>query len=227
MLKQRHKKSLSLAGAAVCGSESTRHSYAALYPEIEKKLTVIFHGVDLDVFSPGSVSTEKGLILFVGNHTRRKGADLLPLIMNRLGGSFRLICVGLRNRKRVNAGHIQVVPARSTEELAELYNRAELLLLPSRLEGFGYAIAEAMACAKPVVTTNVSSMPELVDDGKGGILCEKDDVNGFVAAIRIISGNLKLAQEMGRYNRKKAEQMFGIEQMAQKYYELYRRLLST
>lgn len=53
-------------------------------------------------------------------------------------------------------------------------------LLLSRLEGFGYAVAEAMACEKPVVCTNGSLLPELVVDQKSGFLCEQDNVSDFV-----------------------------------------------
>lgn len=61
-----------------------------------------------------------------------------------------------------------------------MYNFCDILLLPSCREGFGYAVAEAMACGKPVICTNSSSLPELVMEGKGGFLCEQDNIEDFV-----------------------------------------------
>ena len=55
--------------------------------------------------------------------------------------------------------------------MPERYGSMDILLMPSVREGFGLSIAEAMACGLPVVATNCSAIPELIDDGKGGFLC--------------------------------------------------------
>src|SRR5262249_47346070 len=69
----------------------------------------------------------------------------------------------------------------SDAELCGLYNRATVVVHPSRYEGFGLPIVEAMACGAPVVTTTSSSMPEAAGDA--GILVDPDDVAGFTDAI--------------------------------------------
>ncbi len=54
-------------------------------------------------------------------------------------------------------------------------------------------------------------MPELIVDGKGGFLCEKDDVDGFVKKIRVLAEDRVIRGEMGRFNRKRVEDHFSIK----------------
>ena len=65
------------------------------------------------------------------------------------------------------------------EEMPELYRSNDILVSPTVREGFGLSIAEAMACGLPVVASNCSAVPELIDDGKGGFLCPVGDVEGL------------------------------------------------
>lgn len=69
----------------------------------------------------------------------------------------------------------------SDEELAALYNRATFVVHPSRYEGFGLPVAEAMRCGAPVVTTTSSSLPEIAGDAAS--LVDPDDVDGMAAAM--------------------------------------------
>ena len=82
-------------------------------------------------------------------------------------------------------------------ELREEYRAADALLLPSRLEGFGYVVAEAMACKLPVITTNGTSLPELVEDGFSGKLCTPNDPEAFAAAVRRLDEDPALRRSMG------------------------------
>jgi glycosyltransferase involved in cell wall biosynthesis len=65
--------------------------------------------------------------------------------------------------------------------LIQIYNAADVLLAPSLYEGFGLTIVESMACGTPVITSNVSSLPEVVDDA--AILVDPLDVEAIVAAV--------------------------------------------
>jgi glycosyltransferase involved in cell wall biosynthesis len=65
--------------------------------------------------------------------------------------------------------------------LIEIYNAANVLLAPSFHEGFGMTLLESLACGTPVITSNVSAMPEVVGDA--GILIAPDDIEATVAAV--------------------------------------------
>jgi glycosyltransferase involved in cell wall biosynthesis len=110
-------------------------------------------------------------------------------------------------------------------DLVGLYNTCDILLFPSRLEGFGYAVAEAMACGKPVVCTNGSSLPELVIDQTGGLLCKQDNADDFVDKVKALGGNEQLRQAMGKFNRERIVNNFGLAQMGASYARLYRQFV--
>jgi glycosyltransferase involved in cell wall biosynthesis len=80
------------------------------------------------------------------------------------------------------------------QELPLWYNAAELFVYPSRFEGFGLPVLEAMACGTPVITTNVASLPEVAGDA--ALLVSPDDETQLVEAMRRALGDKSLRQEM-------------------------------
>jgi glycosyltransferase involved in cell wall biosynthesis len=82
-----------------------------------------------------------------------------------------------------------------------------------------------MACGKPVVATNGSSLPELVVDEKGGFLCEMDNVQDFVERIRYLAGNEQVRKTMGMFNRDRVTELFTLEEMVNRYIRIYRSML--
>jgi glycosyltransferase involved in cell wall biosynthesis len=80
------------------------------------------------------------------------------------------------------------------QELPLWYNAAQLFVYPSRFEGFGLPVLEAMACGTPVITTNVASLPEVAGDA--ALLVSPDDEAQLVEAMRRTLGDKSLRQEM-------------------------------
>ncbi len=100
-------------------------------------------------------------------------------------------------------------------------NQADVCFQPSRREGFGLSILEGMACGKPVVSSNVSAIPEVLEHEKGGYLCEPGSVDQLVSAIRKLAHSETLRSQMGRFNRQVVKEKFTLEKMAQAYHALY------
>ena len=76
----------------------------------------------------------------------------------------------------------------------------------------------------PVVATECSSLPELIDHGKGGFLCPLGDVDAFAQKINHLAESPQLRREMGEYNRARVERMFTLERMVGEYEDLFQEL---
>lgn len=81
-------------------------------------------------------------------------------------------------------------------DLVKAYQQADVFVLPSRYEGFGLTVVEAMACGTPVVCSDRSSLPEVAGDA--ALLCDPDDAEGFAAAIARVLDDKALAIDLGR-----------------------------
>lgn len=221
------KKSLSVADSVVAVSESTREDIERVFGI--KDIQVIYNGIDTSIFKPIKVKDpypHKIKLLFVGNLTRRKGADLLPEIMQKLDDRFLLFYTsGLRTKKIFSDSRMVPLGRLNLAELVNMYNLCDMVIVPSRLEGFGYSAAEAMACEKPVIATDCSSLPELVADEKGGFLCEMDNAEDFRQKIEILAQGEDLRLQMGQYNRERVLAEFDLSSMGRKYHALYERLI--
>jgi len=111
-----------------------------------------------------------------------------------------------------------------TEKVA-WYNLADIFVHPSRLEGFGLAAAEAMACGKPVVASRAGSLPEIVSDGETGLMCPPDDPPCFSRAILRLLDDGSLAQAMGRAGAEKVHCQFGWDRCALQTLQRYEEAL--
>jgi N-acetyl-alpha-D-glucosaminyl L-malate synthase BshA len=102
---------------------------------------------------------------------------------------------------------------------------ADLMLLPSQLESFGLAALEAMACQVPAVATRVGGVPEVIDDGKTGLLADVGDVDTMARqAIELLSDEGKLRQ-MGKRARIAAQTRFCSTKIIPEYENFYRCVL--
>lgn len=197
--------------------------------EYQEEIRVIYNGVDTTEFKPSKKSKpQKIKVLFSGNLTRRKGANLLPLIAERLGKGIEIIYTqGLQPRRSsFNSEKLRSIGRIPHHEMPGVYNAADILLFPTVREGFGLAAAEAMACGLPVVATDCSSLPELIDHEHGGFLCPIDNADEFADKINLLAESPKLRIEMGEYNRAKVEKQFTVERMVSEYKSLFEEVLS-
>lgn len=194
----------------------------------QSPIKVIYNGIDTGRFIPSKKPEHSGVkVLFSGNPTKRKGFQWLPAIAGQLREG---ICVnhtkGLRaNHARLKAKNVKSLGQIQPEDMPSVYQMHDIFLSPTVREGFGLAIAEAMACALPVVASNCSAIPELIDNGKGGFLCPVGDVNAFAEKINLLADSPRLRKEMGEYNKAKVEKMFTVERMVNEYKELFEEVL--
>jgi glycosyltransferase involved in cell wall biosynthesis len=194
------------------------------------KILPIYNWVDPNVFSPRESKHPHSpfRLLFVGSMNTRKGSDLLAQIMISLGSDYELRCVCDRKALPHRLAHIPNVIALgrmdTVQELADTYRTSDALLFPSRLEGFGLVALEAQSCGIPVIATNGSSLPEVVQNGVTGLLCPQDDVEAFANAARKLSNNINLWRSMCQAASLQVQSKFNEDESINTYMQIYRNL---
>jgi N-acetyl-alpha-D-glucosaminyl L-malate synthase BshA len=102
---------------------------------------------------------------------------------------------------------------------------ADVFLLPSSQESFGMAALEAMACEVPVVATRVGGLPEVIEDGVTGFLCDLDDVDGMVDRAVALIREPALRRRIGRAAGEHVRSQFCQESIVPQYESFYREVL--
>ncbi len=191
---------------------------------------VIPDGIDVNMFQPASEARDRPVrALFSGNMTLRKGAFMLPAIARHLRPGVKIICAtGLRftDHPLVN-DNIEFIGRVAYRDMPSLYHSVDILLMPTVREGFGLAVAEAMACGLPIVATDRSTMPELVHHEKGGFLCSLGNAEDYAQRINLLTESPELRRTMGEYNRARIEAHYRLETMLQSYRNLFEEVLSS
>ncbi len=117
-------------------------------------------------------------------------------------------------------GSVHLLAQVSGLDLASLYRRARLVVFPSLAEGFGLPVAEAMACGAPVVTSNLSSMPEVA--GEAAILVEPEDSDAIADGIRRVLESEELRRDLRERGLERAMRYSG-ESVVPRLLEIYQR----
>jgi glycosyltransferase involved in cell wall biosynthesis len=102
----------------------------------------------------------------------------------------------------------------------------DVFVLPSRAEAMPLVIPEAWSAGRPVVASRVGGIPELIEDGKTGLLVEPGDVDGLAARLRRLLADPALAGALGRAGRELARASYDVTVMARAYDRTYRELLT-
>lgn len=197
--------------AVIAISEATKNDLIKLFGIDSEKITVIYPGMDHSLFNrenAGDPSRQNQVLrrygiegkylLYVGDSEWRKNLRRVLEALVKLDSDIRLVLVGKRARgDAVLHGWIRELGLEGRvmtpgfvpdEDLPPLYGAAEAFLFPSLYEGFGLPVIEAMACGCPVITSNVSSMPEIAGDA--ALLVDPTDVKQIAEAIKkVLNGN--------------------------------------
>jgi glycosyltransferase involved in cell wall biosynthesis len=207
-----------------------------LQQEQRNRVRIIPHGVDNKLFTVNKNSRVKirGSICFVGFIAENKGADLLPDIFNRVSKAYKnahLTIVGrgpleqtLKKRCEINGTLHKCIftGAVNYEKVATVLRDSDILLLPTRIEGFGLSVVEAMMSgAVPVVSWIKGVTDDIVSDGITGLLIEPDDTEGFANAIVSLLKNPEKLISMAEAARKTAVSRYSAEIMLDAYEALF------
>lgn len=172
----------------------------------------------------GAIEPRKNvsLLLTVFEQLAQRGLEQDLVLAGNLGWMYESVLSqieGMAARKRVHRlGHVAYT------ELPPIYNLADVFVYPSIYEGFGLPPLEAMACGVPVITSNISSMPEFV--GNAGILVPPDDETALMQAIERVLQDASLRRRLAVEGPRQASH-FTWQHTAQKTLRIYEKVLAA
>jgi glycosyltransferase involved in cell wall biosynthesis len=182
---------------------------------------VIYNGVDPSGFEAPGVRHASKRVVAVGRLEWEKGQDLLvrafqavqqhvPQARLRLvgDGSERIALEDLADQLGVRAG---VEFTGESRRVAELLRECDVFVLPSRWEGFGFVMVEAMLMELPVVAFDAMSAQEIVVNGVTGLLTPPEDVQALAAAIAALLESPARARDLGKAGRLRALSLFTMD----------------
>jgi glycosyltransferase involved in cell wall biosynthesis len=221
------------AAAIVCDSQFSASEYNELI-DPNAHVDVVYPGVDERFARIVRKPDESPLALVVGTVEARKNLGVLVETLTAIP-SLRIVSVG------PHTPYTEQVKARSTalnvadrvelrgyvtkEELDRLYAHATCALIPSRYEGFGYALAEAMCASLPAIAARTSSLVEVA--GTDVTLVRADDVSGWIESIRTLLTNRESAERHSASIRQRAIERWSWRGAAHAMLAVYRRVESS
>lgn len=238
-------KGLRKAERIITVSEFSKKDISKYIKYPEEKIEIIPPAVDHNMYYQNrnksilkkyGIREDEKVILYVGAEEPRKNVHFLINSLSKLKSKIpqvKLLKVGMPHYlgvrekllKQIESLNLQkdVIFAGyvSENELAELYNAVDLFVLPSLYEGFGMPPLEAMACGTPVITSNTSSLPEVVEDA--AIIVDPYNVNKFAEEMYEVLTNEELKEEMIKKGLRRSK-MFSWDNSAEKTLKAYKEL---
>ena len=205
VLKQLLRESLVQTDAVLTVGQKLKTDILRDYPDLEDKIHVTYNPVDFNAFHPAA-SREEALgkvgwqpevkhILCVANITPVKGVDILinafkklsrqDAVLHIIGNVPDMAYSRQITREIRTTRNIKLHAPVSHEEMATYYQACDFLVLPSRREGFGLSLAEAIACGKPVISTK-SGGPEDIVSPQNGYLVEPEDADALADKMELL-----------------------------------------
>lgn len=246
------RTAIEAADAVIAVSGAMREDILGCYPALDpEKVHVVHNGIDTELYRPdhGTDALERiGLdpsrpyVLFVGRITRQKGVPHLLRAVRDIDPAAQVVlCAGAPDTpeidqefrelfgelSRVRDGVFWIPRMLPRPEVIQLLTHAALFVCPSVYEPLGIVNLEAMACGTPVVASAVGGIPEVVDDGRTGLLVPAGDgfEAGLARAMDSVLGDPEAARRMGEAGRERAVGEFGWDAVARRTVRLYEEIL--
>jgi len=230
-------------------SENSKKDIAKIFPILSDKIVVVYGAANKkfrlikdDKFIRRILATYhldyKKYILFVGNLEPRKNVegllDAFALLKKKMKIIYTLALVGQKawgwNNIQKKIDKLQLGSSAVTtnyiplDDLVAVYNGAKIFVHPSFYEGFGFPILEAMACGIPVITSNSSSLPEVV--GNAGITVDPQDIKKLSLSMLELLENEKMQIFYTKKSLKRVHQ-FSWKKSAEKVLRVYEEVTET
>lgn len=211
------KKVFQAAQKIVSFSEAARQSVIEDYDIAPEKVTVVYPGVDISKIAPvsvtGNVKRAPCNLLFIGGDFERKGGhDVLDVFLKHFADQAKLHLV---TQAPIACDHPNVHIYNNvkayTPEWLKLYHDADMFVMPTHSEPFGWVFIEAMAAGVPIIATRLNAIPEMVTHGENGLLIEPGDRAALAESIQYLIDHPDTRSSMGLKGRQLVEQRFNTK----------------
>jgi glycosyltransferase involved in cell wall biosynthesis len=164
----------------------------------------------------------------VGAMTQEKGLDMIAGIARRLPGEIfrrtRIVLLGGKGKGGTTVAGVEGFDAGFVEEIHDAMAGLDVLWHPSKSEGLGTSVIDAMAIGVPPIAFAVGGLPEVIEDGKSGVLVPPGDVNAFTRAAAELVTNDFLRAKLGEGAKLRARE-FDAKTMIERTAEVYDRVV--
>ncbi|MFE9995252.1 glycogen synthase [Streptomyces avermitilis] len=246
------RTAIEAADAVIAVSGAMREDILTCYPTLDPaKVRVVHNGIDTTLYRPDhgtdvlariGLDADRPFVLFVGRITRQKGVPQLLRAVRDIDASAQVVlCAGapdtpeidqefrdlFQELSRVRAGVHWIPQMLPRPDVIQLLTHAAAFVCPSVYEPLGIVNLEAMACGTAVVASRVGGIPEVVDDGRTGVLVPVDDdfEASLAHALDSVLGDPEAARRMGEAGRERAVREFGWDAVARRTVHLYEEVL--
>ena len=230
----------------IATSDADVWKYKTLYRLVDARIRKVYNGIDTDLFAPRDSSLQSlrtaleigagdKVLLALARLEKDKGVQnaiaILPRVLEKISailivvgdGEYRSALEALARKNGV-ADQVRFVGAQPLAECARYFNLCDVFVDPTlRTDGYDLTIAEAMACAKPVIASDVGANSTLVDAGPqcDGVLIPRGDNDALARETLRILGDAALARSMGAAAREKIAARFSIGAMVEGMEQVY------
>ncbi|POX42188.1 glycogen synthase [Streptomyces sp. Ru72] len=246
------RTAIEAADAVIAVSGAMRDDILACYPALDPaRVHVVHNGIDTTLYRPDpgtdvlartGVDPDRPYVLFVGRITRQKGVPHLLRAVRHIDPAAQVVlCAGAPDTPEIDREFRDLFEELSRDregvhwipkmlprpEVIQLLTHATVFVCPSVYEPLGIVNLEAMACGTAVVASRTGGIPEVVDDGRTGLLVDVDD--GFeehlARALDAVLADPVAARRMGEAGRERAAGEFGWDAVARRTVRLYEDVL--
>ncbi|WP_280768198.1 N-acetyl-alpha-D-glucosaminyl L-malate synthase BshA [Salipaludibacillus daqingensis] len=209
----------------------------------EKKIETVYNFIDHRVYYPREVENlreqygigkDTKVISHVSNFRKVKRVEDVIKVFKKVqqeidavllligeGPELTVICDLVKQLGLTESVHF----LGNQKRVAELLSMSDVKLLLSEKESFGLVILEAMACGVPVIGTNIGGIPEVIEDGENGYICELGDIDTIASRTLYLLSNPLLQKQMAESAKNRAVQTFHQDKIVSQYETIYESTL--
>ncbi len=246
------KRLIREASKIITVSKKNQKLISTLYPFMKSRIVTIPNGIDTTWFESQLLSLSKSdreeyredvfgadqetpIVTCIAELHKRKGIIYLLEAAKHFAmeeKKIKFVIVGTGEEKEgymrfIKAEHLEdyVILLGRRHDIPQILSSSDLFVLPSLNEAFGLVLLEAMMAKLPIVATNNGGIPEIIDDGKNGILVPPKDSKALARAIEKLLNDEKLRETMSEKNHKDVKNLYDVKRMVKSTEEIYTSIL--